>query len=312
MNSHIVSQLNKLGNHHKTNGELFRAMAYIKAANAISELGFVIEDVEQIKDIKGIGPSIMSRITEIIVSGGLAEMEDISKEHKKRIGALEQFQKIYGIGPVAAAKLYDTHNISTLQQLKKASRDNPDLLTNAQKIGLKYYKDIEKRIPSKFISSYENMLNEILSNAFGDTFRIVIAGSYRRGKPTSGDIDIMLLTNSFTLSEAVEVMIQYNLIVEILALDVKKFMGIGSHKNKLHPYNFRVDIFMIREVNWWVALVTHTGPKELNTHMRRVAAENNMRLSDQGLITNGKKVKVNSEQHLFKILKMDYIEPTSR
>ncbi len=49
---------------------------------------------------------------------------------------LDELGKIWGVGPVAAQKLYES-GIRSVEDLQKKQ----DLLTNAQKIGLKYYKD---------------------------------------------------------------------------------------------------------------------------------------------------------------------------
>ena len=74
------------------------------------------------------------------------------------------------------------HDIKTISQL----RDHQDLLNDKQKIGLKYYDDILKRIPRSEIEQYERELHTIFTdmNIPSSTFEIV--GSYRRGLPDSG------------------------------------------------------------------------------------------------------------------------------
>lgn len=51
------------------------------------------------------------------------------------------FGEVWGIGPATALKLYDKGH-RTLDDLT-----NDDSLTNAQKLGLKYFDDIRQRIP---------------------------------------------------------------------------------------------------------------------------------------------------------------------
>lgn len=64
-----------------------------------------------------------------------------------------------------------------------------------QKIGLKYYEDIKQRIPRNEVTL---MLERIRSTAFKlfeknkATLQIEACGSYRRGKQSCGDIDILL------------------------------------------------------------------------------------------------------------------------
>ena len=144
---------------------------------------------------------------------------------------------------------------------------------------------------------------------FVQEFKIMTAGSYRRGKSSSGDMDIMLCSDNFLLSEAIEVLISRGLIIDILALDKKKFMGVAQI-----PGNdpFRIDIFMVSKENWWVAMVTHTGPKELNKQMRTIATTMGMKLSDQGLKKGTEKIPIKSEADLFRKLNMEPIKPTKR
>lgn len=53
------------------------------------------------------------------------------------------FGEVWGIGPATALKLYDKGH-RTVDDL-----NNEDSLTNAQKLGLKYFDDIKQRIPRK-------------------------------------------------------------------------------------------------------------------------------------------------------------------
>lgn len=58
-----------------------------------------------------------------------------------KVRTISLFGEVWGIGPATALKLYDK-GYRTLDDLK-----NDDSLTHAQKIGLKYFDDINTRIP---------------------------------------------------------------------------------------------------------------------------------------------------------------------
>ena len=287
---------------------MFRAMAYGKAATTIGKLDFVIQSVDQLEGIKGIGTSIRDKISQIL-ENGMIENNPVDTKDTVRSKMLTLFQTIHGIGPAAAKKLYDVEKITTLDKLKTQNRKDPNLLTHAQKIGLKYREEFLNRIDRSVIRECENMIKSILNEYFVQEFKIMTAGSYRRGKSSSGDMDIMLSSETFLLSEAIEVLISRGLIIDILALDKKKFMGVAQI-----PGNdpFRIDIFMVSKENWWVAMVTHTGPKELNTQMRTIAATMGMKLSDQGLKKGTEKIPIKSEADLFWKLNMEPIKPTKR
>ena len=313
MNDLIISQLTELRNHFQIEKEKFRAIAYTKAITAIKNIKEPIVSTDQLIGVKGIGEKIRQKIDQLLNDGVIKQLASIqAKQDPKRIKTIEVFQTIYGIGPVAAEKFYDDHGLHSLRELEEASENDPTLLTNAQKIGLRYREDLLQRIPRDFINIFQFTVTYCLNNAFGETFKLQTAGSFRREKATSGDIDIMIQSDNFGLHDAVEVLISYGVVTDILALDKKKFMGIGVCRGKPEVVPFRLDIFMVDKSNWWPALVTHTGPKDLNTIMRARAASLGMKLSDQGLWKGDRKIRITSERDLFRKLDMDYIEPTKR
>jgi len=311
MNDEIISQLAALRNYYQTEKEPFRALAYAKAITAIKNISTPITSINQLTGIKGIGPKITQKIDQLITDGKIQKLVSIqAKQDPKRIKTITEFLTIYGIGPIAAAKLYDQSNIKTLKQLTLESTRNPTLLTAAQKIGLRYREALMKRISREFINTFQFTVTYCLNETFGETFRLQTAGSFRREKPTSGDIDIMIESVVFDLRGVVEVLISYGLVTDVLALDSKKFMGVACCRGSCEP--FRLDIFMVNAENWWTALVTHTGPKDLNTMMRARAASMGMKLSDQGLFKGERKIKIESEKALFKKLNIPYAVAASR
>jgi DNA polymerase lambda len=58
-----------------------------------------------------------------------------------QVRTINLFGEVWGIGPATALKLYEK-GYRTLDDLK-----NEELLTNSQRIGLKYFQDIKHRIP---------------------------------------------------------------------------------------------------------------------------------------------------------------------
>ena len=99
------------------------------------------------------------------------------------------FTEIYGIGSKKAEELVKKHKVTTIEELREKQEE---LLNDKQKIGLKHYEDILKRIPREEIIKYEKELKKIFKKVknSGSTFQIV--GSYRRGNTDSGDIDICI------------------------------------------------------------------------------------------------------------------------
>ena len=66
------------------------------------------------------------------------------------------------------------------------------------------------------------------------------------------------------------------------------------------------------------SLLYFTGSGDFNKNMRTYALENKYTLNEYGIYklkpdnSKGLKIKTNSEQDIFKILKLDYVEPENR
>lgn len=294
-NNKLANELKRIGKQYQLEGDVFRSKVYTNAGINIGKYPIKIESGQQARDnIKGIGDSIMKSI-DIFLSTG----------HSDRFQQEEApyviFERIHGIGPVTAKKLYD-QGYRTLEDLEEAE------LTHAQRIGLTYYHDFELKIPRAEI----DQINELFHQLF-DPFDLTweIAGSYRRGAAESGDIDVLFKQDKFEDGGQLELDDITNTLGDYLIADLTspedaktKYMGvikIGEHAR-------RIDIRLIPPKSYYYALLYFTGPKELNVEMRNRAIEYNMTLNEYGL--DGLPAK--SERDIFRHLKIKYIPPNER
>ena len=73
--------------------------------------------------------------------------------------------------------------------LRASYKKGEKFLTANQIIGLKYYDDLLEPIPREYIRIFDGVLNYVLNETYGkSSYKLEIAGSYRRGKETSGDM----------------------------------------------------------------------------------------------------------------------------
>ena len=90
---------------------------------------------------------------------------------------------------------------------------------------------------------------------------------------------------------------------------------MGFLKYKDNPIR-RIDIRYIPYESYFSALLYFTGSAELNKKMRIVAKNLGYKLSEYGLFPinqkNNDMIKINSEQDIFKILKIEYLIPRLR
>ena len=151
MNHEYISLLSELGDLMNRRGEMFRAKAYHKASDSIAVYPHAVKNVSELKDIKGVGKTVLAKLQEYSDTGKIELLE------QERANPLHLLTTVYGIGPKKAKTLID-QNLTTIDDL----RANTHLLTSASQAGLRHYDDIEKRIPRSEIDEYNYLLHQIL------------------------------------------------------------------------------------------------------------------------------------------------------
>jgi len=298
----------------------FKLNSFRKAHNNLKTIDFEINNSDQIKDIKGIGKGILSRVDEILSSGNLKELNSESNDDSYK--EVQNLQRITGIGPSNAKKLFKEG--ITLQKLLSIELydNNPMLskLTHHQLLGLKYYHDLEKRIPRKEIMSIEKKLKKYC-NQIDQNLGLVICGSYRREAKDSGDIDMLLFNDDldnldYNLKDIIDYLTQKGLIVDDLTINGNtKYMGFCRNTPK--SLARRIDIRLISKDSLAPAMLYFTGSGDFNKNMRTYALKKGYTINEYSIfkINKSKKkfeISVDSEEDIFKILDIPYYHPKDR
>lgn len=309
MNTEIIQNLEILKDYYQKTKDKFRTIAYAKAIVSIKALPFqlTIENVRSQK-IPNVGESILQKIEEFLQTQQIKKIGTLKKEFSEKEKVIELFTQIWGVGDVKALELYE-NGFRTIADLQK----DPRLLTKNQKIGLKYYEDLLKPMNREFVTVMKYVLKFFFYKLFGkDNFKMDIAGSYRRQKPFSNDIDCLLTTKKkVNLTEVVEYLTKNGVILESLGFQKEKFMGIAQCPSKEgHP--FRLDIEFIPPEEYVPALIYFTGSKYFNLHMRETAKKQGLLLNQHGLYKGGKLLVFKNEKELFDKLGMEYVPPEKR
>jgi DNA polymerase/3'-5' exonuclease PolX len=314
MNREIIDNLKILQKYNNLQNNTWKATAYSKAIRTLNNLDLEITDSKQVKGLIFIGSKIVAKIDEFLKTGKIEEVEkakSVLREFKTKIPQkqidIEKLQLIWGIGPKKAEQLYQV-GLNTIEKLRK----NQILLTKKQKIGLKYYEDLLKKIPRHIIQAIHVytiiQLNRVLGK---NSYKFTIAGSYRRGKLESGDIDMLITSEKFKLKDFVELLEEKKLIVVKESMRDEKFMGIIKCPTGYGNF-MRLDIQFIPKESWASALLYFTGSANTNMYMRSTAKKMGMVLNQNGLFKNGKKLKADTEQDIFNHLNLKYLEPKKR
>ena len=213
-----------------------------------------ITDPNQLKGMKGIGETILSKLNEYVETGTIKALE---KQRKNPINVLT---KVYGIGPKKAQELIKK-DITTIEKL----RENEDELNDIQKVGLKYYEDINERIPRVEIDEYKNEFLKSFEEVAPEESKFEIVGSYRRQKQMSGDIDVIITNNKgdeSVFKKFVDDLIKKGIIIEVLSRGKSKCLVITRLEGKKAR---RVDFLYTPPSEYAFAILYFTGSKAFIT-----------------------------------------------
>tara|TARA_B100000768_G_scaffold181342_1_gene203918 strand:+ start:799 stop:3018 length:2220 start_codon:yes stop_codon:yes gene_type:complete len=273
--------------------------------------------------------AILQKIDSILKTG---QTDGISlTEQDPRSLAIENLTKIPNIGPSTASKIYDNEEITTIEELRYIYSINKDILNDKQAIGLKHYDDLMRRIPRNEMDDW----NQILENVFSETIKelgisgeLILAGSYRRKTPDSGDIDALITTDVKSprvMTTFYNNLVKRNIIKpsDIIAKGPTKIMAVAS----IDEYSRHLDIFYHPKETFPFAILFTTGSKEFNVRMRKFALEKGYSLNEQNLthksptgrkVTNVEYLTVidkefpETERDVFDFLGYPFITPESR
>jgi DNA polymerase/3'-5' exonuclease PolX len=294
----LIQNLEIIKDYETYNNEIYKVKAYNTAINNILIYQDKITSINNIDNIEGLGAGILEKIYEYYLTGKISYIENNIKTDKI-YNFKQELLNIYGIGPVNAKKIIEL-GIQNIEQLKK----NNNILNDKQKIGLKYFDELKLRIPLTEYKEHLKILKKDLSKL---TFDFV--GSYRRGSNNMGDIDLLIMENDkFNLKKYVSKLIDNNYIVDVLASGKNKFMGIVKLKGQ---HARRLDILIAPVNEYYYSLLYFTGSNLFNIGLRHyVKTVFNLSLSEHGF--NKQVSNINSEEDIFKYLKLKYVKPIDR
>ncbi|RIA87446.1 Nucleotidyltransferase [Glomus cerebriforme] len=262
----------------------WRILSYRKAISAIKKHMKPITSYEEAKKIPGIGLRTAEKIVEIIDTGNLKRINSISEGDD----IIKKFGDVYGVGPTIAMKWYAKGH-RTFEDVLKSEK-----LTRNQITGILYFDDLQKRIPRDEVTKISEWVT-CAALSIDPKLECITGGSYRRGSPDCGDIDIMITRNDSdgtthlgVLTKLIEILRNQGFLTHELVQHngeslSAKFMGICKLPEGIHR---RLDLFMVPYNEMGAALLSYTGNDIFNRSMRLLARKKKMCLNQHGLFTN--------------------------
>lgn len=312
MNKKIIIQtLEKIALYLELKGENpFRVSAFRKAANALELDERSLPEIGDVTKIKGIGKGTAAIIHELIETNECSLLIELENSVPK---GLIPLLKLPGLGGKKLAKLYSELGIDSAESLKEACELQKvrKLAGFGAKTEEKILKELETfgqnsdRLPIWQLSVVVEQINHLLSS-IAEIQQFSVAGSFRRVKETSKDIDFIIATEE---PELVREQLLSNLPVKevVAAGDTKVSVILESDEQ------VSVDFRLVERHEYSTALHHFTGSKDHNVRMRQLAKEQGKKISEYGVEQeDGTVMTFESEEAFFAHFDLPFIPPTVR
>lgn len=196
-NEELIAELTNRMDYHKIKKDKFKVLAYRKAIQSISDSDQLITSGKQAQKLPHVGKSIADKV---IFGNLIKQIDEILKSGRLSIPPIAEidsivnlFKGIYGVGDSIATKWYKM-GWRSLQDVERHEED----LTNDQKIGLKYYSDINTKIGRDEMIRIGKLVSDSIKE-LDSGFIVHLAGSFRREESLCGDADFVGNVLSFLM-----------------------------------------------------------------------------------------------------------------
>jgi DNA polymerase (family 10) len=283
--------------------DVFKVRAYERAAKHLEELTTPVAELDEKARlaIPGIGAKIASKIASIIETGTFPELEEL---RTKIPPTLPELLKLEGVGPKTVHTLWMKLGIQSVDDLERAARQRRIRAVKGfgEKKETEFLRSIARhrgsatRMTRDQADAVVARVTSVLTPG-----KFVVAGSYRRGKSTVRDIDIVTMEPPQAVNSRIR-----SVADEIIAA--------GSEKSSIRCLGQQVDFRFAEPGSFGSMLLYLTGSKEFNIHLREIAIGKGLRLNEYGLEERegGGLHTFPDEESLFSHLGLPYFPPEIR
>ena len=289
----------------------FRVRAYRNAARAVRDYPSSVADLahDRFQEIPGVGSDLAAKLATIIDTGDLPIRIELLRTFP--LGLLE-LKNLPMLGPKRIKLLADRLHIRNRDDLKRAVEAGQ--LRTIRGFGARMEEQLLEalaREPGATKSdriSYSDAsiaADDLLSHmrACADLERLEVAGSFRRGRETIGDLDIVAASPN--PSAVLRRFLSFPAIVRTLGAGETRASVVLSS-------GLQVDVRVVPRASWGAALVYFTGSQAHCVHIRRVAQNLGLLLNEYGLYRGAEVLAGREEEEVYRSLGLPWIQPELR
>ena len=303
----------------------FKIRAYQNGARALESLEEDLDALiaeERLEEVKGIGKALVEKITTLRQTG---ELPFYDKLRASIPGGLVEMLEIPGFGPKKIRKVHEALGVDSIDALKAACESGA--VAELPGFGAKSVQNILAGIANRVAYGQRHLwwdarevalpLVEGL-RALPEVIRAEVAGSFRRGRETVGDLDFIVASDN--PGPVMDWFVARPEVVEVSAKGITK-------SSVRFEGGLQADLRVVPDDRFVFALHHFTGSKDHNVRMRQRALARGLSLSEWGLFNkddepageNSRPYErplarngIREEADLFRELGLQYVPPEMR
>ncbi len=294
----------------------FRVRAYRNGARTVRDYPEQMESIvgdpdRKLTDIVGLGKDLADKIVTLCSGAPLPMLEELKAQVPQSVLTL---LRIPGLGPKKAALLYGELKIATLDELRQACEAQQvrklkgfgAKTEEAILAGIGLAETIDVRLTWADADKFAQAIRLWMSDCTA-VERLEVAGSYRRGRDTIGDLDFLAVSS------------QPEIVMDRFAAfpDAAGVIGRGPTKISLRLADgLQVDLRVVPAESFGAALQYFTGSKDHNIVVRGRAKDRGLKINEYGVYrVEGKQetlVAGATEEDVYATLDLPWFPPELR
>ncbi|MEM9589689.1 MAG: helix-hairpin-helix domain-containing protein, partial [Planctomycetota bacterium] len=292
----------------------FRIRAYQNGAKAIRELDESVESIladtsRNLADVPGIGKTLVEKCQMLVDTGSLPQLQKLRDAVPEVVILMA---RIPGLGAKKAVKLQRELELETLDDLRDACQRGEvgKLKGFGQKTadaileGLAIAQQASERVYWATGDEIAAAIQDHMQQCDAVT-KMQWAGSYRRGRETVGDLDLLAIATDRDAA------------MSHLESYPERTQTIGRGETKISirvGKAFQVDMRLVEPNQFGAALQYFTGSQAHNIHTRKIAKAKGLKINEYGVfrVEDDQSVAGSSEEEVYAAIGLPWIAPELR
>lgn len=187
-NKGLIEAFSRLQAHYEALGDGWRERSYRQTVSVLRGLPFDVTCIEDLTrwQFRRLGKKTRDKIAEFLQTGSISRAECLDRDDTTQ--ALTELQDIWGVGLTTARRWLalgcrNVHDVRLRQVELNLSHD--------QQIGLKHFEEFRQRMPREEAEEIVGTVRVAAESIYGKKLCLEACGSYRRGRHTCGDVDVL-------------------------------------------------------------------------------------------------------------------------